>query len=83
MASPMSVPNERSTVHVSPRPPLLCEVYVDSGTALEGWCDAELLEWTHFPEAGWVGVARYKTSPSGGYVGRFSIESIRKVNPPE
>lgn len=83
MPSPMRVPSERSTVHICPRPPLDCDVYVDSGTAPEGWYAAELLEWIYYPSVGWTGVARYRTTRSGGYVGRFSVDNIRRVNPPD
>lgn len=82
MGSPMNVPNERSELHVAPQPPIPCSVFVDSGTVPEGWYEAELLEWVRFP-SGWVGRARYKTSKSGGYVGVFSTDNIRQVNPPD
>lgn len=82
VTNPMRIPNERSAVHVSPRPALPCQVYVSSGAAPEGWYAAELLEWIRYPIAGWVGVARYSTKPSGGYVGRFSPDHIRLLNPP-
>jgi hypothetical protein len=61
---------------------LPCEVYVTSGTAPDGWYDAELLEWVNYPSSGWTGMARYRTGPTGGYVGHFSLENIRKVGPP-
>ena len=82
MASPMQLPPERSTVHVAPRPPLSCDVYVSRGTAPEGWYEAELLEWISFPSRGWTARARYRTGPTGGYVGHFSLDNIRRVNPP-
>lgn len=83
MTSPMRAPHERSTVHISPRPPLKCRVYVSSGAAPTGWYEAELLEWVNYPSTGWTGIARYKTSASGGYVGHFLVEQVRGVNAPE
>lgn len=83
MSSPMRSPNERSTVHVAPRPPLPCQVYVDSGTTPDGWYEAELLEWIRYAGVGWAGMARYRTGPSGGYVGYFSVDNIRDINPPD
>lgn len=83
MGSPMSTPSERSTIHVSPQPLLPCRVYVDSGTTPDGWYDAELIEWVYYPSLGWTARARYRTSRSGGWVGQFSAEHLRGVNPPD
>jgi hypothetical protein len=83
MPSPMRRPHERSTIHVAPLPPLPCKVYVDSGTTPNGWYDAELLEWVLYPGRGWTATARYRTSPTGGYVGYFSVANIQQVNPPD
>jgi hypothetical protein len=78
----MQLPDERSSMHVAPRPPLPCDAYVDSGAAPEGWYAAELLEWIHFPTSGWMARVRYRTSASGGYVGYFSSAHVRGANPP-
>lgn len=53
-----------------------------SGAAPEGWYEAELLEWIHFPTSGWTGLDRYRTSLAGGYVGHFAPENIKGVSPP-
>ncbi|WP_139977324.1 hypothetical protein [Nocardioides litoris] len=82
MPSPMPAPRDRSTVHIAPRPPIPCEVHVTSGAAPDGWYDAELLEWISYPSTGWVGMVRYRTGPSGGYVGCFSPADIRRIEPP-
>ena len=82
MSSPMQRPHERSTLHVAPRPPLPCAVHVSSGAAPRGWHEAELLEWIYYPSTGWSAMARYRTGPSGGFVGYFSADCVRGVNPP-
>lgn len=78
----MRAPNERFEIRVTPHPPLPCDVYVSSGTAPDGWYEAELLEWVFYTSVGWTGRARYRTRPSGGYLGWFAVEHIRKINPP-